>query len=101
MADDLAERMYMENEINMNAVQETFNQFIYTMDCQDKPQNEVANDLARMLRIRHRNNAPRRPPKVILIGPPGSGRSTQAQMVAEAFGLVNISPQNLLKTAAE
>ena len=78
MADELAERMYVENEINMNAVQETFNQFIYTMDCQDKPQNEVANDLARMLRIRHRNNAPRRPPKVILIGPPGSGRSTQA-----------------------
>lgn len=101
MADELAERMYVENEINMNAVQETFNQFIYTMDCQDKPQNEVANDLARMLRIRHRNNAPRRPPKVILIGPPGSGRSTQAQMVAEAFGLVNISPQNLLKAAAE
>lgn len=101
MADELAERMYVENEINMNAVQETFNQFIYTMDCQDKPQNEVANDLARMLRIRHRNNAPRRPPKVILIGPPGSGRSTQATMVAEAFGLVNISPQNLLKAAAE
>lgn len=71
------------------------------MDCQDKPQNEVANDLARMLRIRHRNNAPRRPPKVILIGPPGSGRTTQAQMVADAFGLVNICPRNLLKEAAE
>ena len=76
MADELAERMYSEYEINMNAVNETFNQFIYNMDCSDKAQNEVANDLARMLRIRHRNNAPRRPPMIILIGPPGSGRST-------------------------
>jgi len=76
MADEVAERMYQEHEINMNAVTETFNQFIYKMDCADKAQNEVANDLARMLRIRHRNNAPRRPPKVIIIGPPGSGRST-------------------------
>ena len=76
LADEVAERMYQEWEVNHNAVTETFNQFIYNMDCTDKAQNEVANDLARMLRIRHRNNAPRRPPRVILIGPPGSGRST-------------------------
>ena len=71
------------------------------MDCSDKAVNEVSNDLARMLRIRHRNNAPRRPPRVILIGPPGSGRSTQAQMIADAFGLVNVSPQKILKAEAE
>jgi len=71
------------------------------MDCADKAQNEIANDLARMLRIRHRNNAPRRPPRVILIGPPGSGRSTQAQLIADAFGLVNVSPQKILKAEAE
>ena len=52
----------------------------------------VANDLKRMLSIRFRNNAPRRPPKILLIGPPGSGRSTQAQRIADAFGLVCISP---------
>ena len=101
LADEVAERMYQEWEVNHNAVIETFNQFIYNMDCTDKAQNEVANDLARMLRIRHRNNAPRRPPRVILIGPPGSGRSTQAQLIADAFGLVNVSPQKILKAEAE
>lgn len=75
-ADEVSERMYMEWEINHAAVLETFNQFVYTMDCADKAQNEVANDLARMLSIRYRNDAPRRPPKILLIGPPGSGRST-------------------------
>lgn len=59
--------------------------------------NEVASDIARVLRIRFRNNAPRRPPRVILLGPPGSGRSTQASTMAERFGLVKICTRSLLK----
>ena len=76
----------------MAAVKETFNQFIYTYDRTGKDQIAVNGDLTRMMRIRHRNDAPRRPPKIMLIGPPGSGRSTQAQKIADAFGLVNVSP---------
>jgi len=75
-ADEAAERIYNEYEVNMNGVLSTFKQFIYTMDCSDRAHNEIANDLSRMLRIRFRNNAPRRPPKVFLIGPPGAGKST-------------------------
>ena len=93
--------MYEEYEMNMNAVNQTFNQFIYQYDAGDKAQNDVANDLARMLRIKYRNNAPRRPPKVMLIGPPGSGRTTQAQLVADAFGLVCVSPTKILLAEAE
>ena len=101
MADEVAERIYEEYDINMNTVMDTFNQFVYTIDCSDRAQNEVANDLARMLRIRHRNNAPRRPPKVLIIGPPGCGKSTQAQEISDAFGLVNVSPQKILRAEAE
>ena len=54
-----------------------------------------------MLRIRFRSNAPRRPPKILMIGPPGSGRSTQAQLVADAFGLVLVSPEKILIAEAE
>ena len=61
----------------------------------------MANDLARMLRVHYVNNAPRRPPRVMLIGPPGSGRSTQAQQISDAFGLVLISPQKILRAEAE
>lgn len=50
-----------------------------------------------MLRIRFRNNAPRRPPRVILLGPPGSGRSTQASIIAKRYGLVHICTRSLLK----
>lgn len=51
-----------------------------------------------MLRIRFRNNAPRRPPRVILLGPPGSGRSTQASVIAKRYGLVHICTRSLLKS---
>lgn len=60
----------------MRGVRNTFKGFVYEYDANEKDQNEVANDLARMLRIRYKSDAPRRPPRVILLGPPGSGRST-------------------------
>lgn len=50
-----------------------------------------------MLKLRFRNNAPLRPPQVILVGPPGSGRSTQSTIIAEMFGLVKISMRDLLR----
>ena len=62
--------------MHIKGVKSAFNGFIYEYNAVDKAQNDVANDLARMLRIRYRSNAPRRPPRVILLGPPGSGRST-------------------------
>lgn len=51
----------------------------------------------RMLNLRFRENAPRRPPRIILVGPPGSGRNTQSKAIAQAFGLVHISARALLK----
>ena len=54
-----------------------------------------------MLRLRYKSDAPRRPPRVILLGPPGSSRSTQSQILADQFGLVNVSPMDLLKQEAE
>ena len=53
--------------------------------------------MARLLRLRFRSKAPRRPPRVILLGPPGSGRSTQAAAIAKRFGLVHICTRSLLK----
>lgn len=54
-----------------------------------------------MLRLRYKSDAPRRPPRVILLGPPGSSRSTQSKIIAEKFGMINISPEELLKQEAE
>mmetsp|Transcript_25533 Transcript_25533/g.19301 ORF Transcript_25533/g.19301 Transcript_25533/m.19301 type:complete len:99 (+) Transcript_25533:582-878(+) len=86
-----------EYDLHLRGVKEAFRGFVYEYSAADKPQNDVANDLARMLRIRYRSNAPRRPPRVILLGPPGSGRSTQATVISQRYGLVHICVRSLLK----
>ena len=74
--EDVANQAIDEYDLHIKGVKSAFNGFVYEYNAVDKAQNDVANDLARMLRIRYRSNAPRRPPRVILLGPPGSGRST-------------------------
>ena len=83
--------------MNIRGVNSAFNQFIFEHNAEDKAQSDVANELGKMLKLRFRSNAPRRPPRVILLGPPGSGRQTQATLIASFFGLVEISMRQLLK----
>jgi adenylate kinase len=95
--EEVANQAVEEYELHVKGVKSAFNGFIYEYSAADKVQNDVANDLARMLRIRYRSNAPRRPPRVILLGPPGSGRSTQAEVIAKRYGLVHVCTKSLLK----
>jgi adenylate kinase len=101
LADEISLRMYQDFMMHQQGVLDTLGSFVYQFDASEKTINDTGNDLTRMLRVRFRNNAPRRPPKVILIGPPGAGKTTQARLVEEAFGLICVSPQHLLKEEAE
>lgn len=87
--------------MNINQIRNSFQQFIFEYDAVDKTTSDITKDLARMLKLRYKSDAPRRPPRVILLGPPGSSRSTQSRILAEKFGLVNVSPSILLKAEAE
>ena len=53
-----------------------------------------------MLKVKIKSNAPRRPPRVLLLGPPGSGRTEQARKIAAKFGLMYVSTSHLLKNEA-
>ena len=86
--------------MNMRAVRDSFKQFIFEYDA-DRPHPDISADLFKMLKLRFQNGAPRRPPKIILLGPPGSGRSMQSGILAETFGIVHVSPEELLKAEAE
>jgi ATP-dependent 26S proteasome regulatory subunit len=58
---------------------------------------EVDANLISMLKIRFSKQSPRRAPKVIIQGPPGSGRTTQAKKLAQEYGLVRVSTEELLQ----
>ncbi len=95
--EEVAARALEEYDLHIKGVTSAFKGFVYNYDATEKSTGDVANDLARMLRIRFRSNAPRRPPRVILLGPPGSGRYTQAKIISHRYGLVHLNTRNLLK----
>ena len=79
-----------------------FKNFLFEIDATKLEKEEVEANLINMLKIRFSKNSPRRPPKIVIQGPPGSGRTTQAKLLAQQFGLVRICTEELLdKVVAE
>lgn len=73
--------------------------FIYEVDANGEKDN-VLTEVSNMLKVKIKSNAPRRPPRVLLLGPPGSGRTEQARKIAAKFGLMYVSTSHLLKNEA-
>ncbi|PAA93083.1 hypothetical protein BOX15_Mlig030341g2, partial [Macrostomum lignano] len=64
----------------------------------DQPVADVFHHALEFVSSPRRSSAPRNP-RVILIGPPGSGRDTQAALLAAKYGLVNLNCGQLIKQA--
>ena len=48
------------------------------------------------MKLRLKSNALRRPPRVLLMGAPGSGKTTLGNIIAKKFGLIYVDALNLL-----
>ncbi len=59
------------------------------------PKEVVLEEIARLLNIRgdamNTENVPKRAPKILLTGPPGSGWSTQAEKLSQRLNLVHVT----------
>lgn len=64
----------------------------------DQPKGDVFNQILDYVSRPARSHAPITP-RIILIGPYGSGRRTQANALAKKYGIVNVSMSMLLKEA--
>uniref|UniRef100_A0A1I8HI63 RIIa domain-containing protein n=1 Tax=Macrostomum lignano TaxID=282301 RepID=A0A1I8HI63_9PLAT len=64
----------------------------------DQPVADVFHHALEFVSSPRRSSAPRNP-RAILIGPPGSGRDTQAALLAAKYGLVNLNCGQLIKQA--
>merc|ERR550514_453547 len=78
-------------------VAECFKNVIRQIDATTSDDDMIYESIRKMIQLRPYSNAPLRPPRVIIIGPCGSGRSTQAQLIAKHYGCVHVDVAALVK----
>jgi len=86
--------VYWEQEQHQKKIDAIFSKQIYYLACHELNRNDVAADLRRMLKGRFLQRS--RPPQILFLGPPGSGRTSQAEKISQRFGLTLVSPEKLI-----
>lgn len=78
------------------AVQEVFAPVAHFVDLKQSDA-AITTQLTTLLNGAPRSRAPKRPMRVLLLGPRGAGRHTQASLLAQKYGLVHVNATALLK----
>lgn len=53
-------------------------------------------DMARILKFKLKNSAPKRSGRVLILGPPLSGRTTLSKNLSKKYGFVSVNTTELL-----
>jgi hypothetical protein len=70
-----------EYKLNIKGIKETFGNFLFEVTESDG--DLIYANLVSMLRVKYNKESPRKSPCIIVQGPPGSGRTTQAKFLAK------------------
>lgn len=62
----------------------------------NKQEGLLLEEIARLLKLNH-SNAPRRPPRIILLGPPGCGKTELALKVAQKYKVTYVKVAHIIK----
>lgn len=82
---EIALKKISEYNFNLEGVKEILKGHNVVCVDADKEQAVVLENIARILKFKQCVKAPKRAPWIILIGPPGSGWSTQADYLADKY----------------
>ena len=74
----------------MAGVKDVCRGLITELDGNKENNEHILEEIVRVLKLK-RTKAPRRPQRVILMGPPGSGTEAQALKIAEKYKLVYVN----------
>lgn len=91
----LAKDAITEYRVNIQGVKEQFKGSITEVDA-NQPEQKILEEIARILFLKE-SSAPRKPPKVILMGPPGVETQEHAANVAKKYRLINLDVDQLCK----
>ncbi|NXE09418.1 KAD8 kinase, partial [Lophotis ruficrista] len=99
--EDLSEhevsKKLMEYHRNFPGIFQIYQKVLKSINA-DQPSMDVLSQVLTYAQTRHRSAAPFTP-RILFCGPPGSGKSLQAALIAQKYRLVNICCGQLLKEA--
>lgn len=84
----IARNSICEYQVNLKGVKDQYNGSITEVDC-TQPEQKILEEIAHCLNLKE-SSAPRRPPKIILMGPPGVDTREHAVQVASKYKLINL-----------
>ncbi|KAL7839846.1 hypothetical protein SRHO_G00265040 [Serrasalmus rhombeus] len=97
-SEDVISRQLQAYHREAHALHRTYQSCLKIIDA-DQPHVDVFAQVLTYVLSRHRSAAPHTP-RIILLGPPGSGKSLQARLIAKKYDIVSICCGELLKAVA-
>ena len=95
---ELAKNSVDEAELNIRAVEDVFKGFYCELPVdQFQSQNDVVDELAKLLKFKNKTNAARRPPRIILVAPPSCGKMSIVKRLARQLQIIPVNIMDLLK----
>ncbi|XP_058861357.1 adenylate kinase 8-like isoform X1 [Acipenser ruthenus] len=88
----------LEYQRNIKGLESTYSTVSRVINA-DQPSIDVFSQVLTFVLSRHRSVAPHTP-RILLHGPPGSGKSLQAALIAQKYNIVNICCGQVLKAVA-
>ena len=92
---EIAKAVVQEYKTHIDGVKDIYSGNIAVIDG-NKRQDVVLQEIARILKFKQ-VNAPKTCPKILLIGLPGSGKTTQARMLAEKLKVIHVEVNSIIK----
>jgi SpoVK/Ycf46/Vps4 family AAA+-type ATPase len=62
----------------------------------NRPEGVILEEIVRILKL-NRSKGPRRPPRILLMGPPGCGKTAQARRLADKYKVQYVKVSHMVK----
>ncbi|XP_056113404.1 adenylate kinase 8 [Rhinichthys klamathensis goyatoka] len=98
MPADLIAKKLQKYHREAHALRRTYHSCLKTINA-DQPHVDVYSQVLNYVRTPRRSASPYTP-RILLFGPPGSGKSLQAKLIAQKYGIVNICCGEFLKAVS-
>ena len=92
----LAERAWQEFDYHTRGIHAAYGAHVHTIEIAGEA-SAISTAVYKVFVIKGRSKAPRKPPRVVVLGPPGSGRTTLSRNLASTYGLTLVSTEQLLR----